>query len=74
MKLNKPIYENKSINTKMDYMNGGSEGQRQTETVVSWIVDVFNNLPDSLFSAKIDWLMEGNSTSEWTLLTSRVPW
>ena len=31
IKLNNPIYKNKSINTKMDYMNGGSEGQRQTD-------------------------------------------
>ena len=29
--LNKPIYEYKSINTKMDYMKGGSEGQRQID-------------------------------------------
>ena len=38
----------------MNYMKGGNEGQRHMDRLVIWIVDVFNNLPGSLFSAKID--------------------
>ena len=37
----------------MNDMNGGVR-DRDRERVVSWIADVFNNLLDSLFSAKID--------------------
>ena len=53
----KPVHINKSINTKMNDMNGGVR-DKDREWVVSWIADVLNNLPDSLFSAKIDWLMD----------------
>ena len=37
---------------------------RKGDRVVSWIADVFNNLWDSLFSAKIELLMEGSYTSK----------
>ena len=57
IKQRKPVHKNKSINTKMNDMNGGV-WDRDREWVVSWIADVFDNLPDSLCSAKIDWLMD----------------
>ena len=37
----------------MNDMNGGV-WDRDGESVVSWIADVFDNLPDSLCSAKIN--------------------
>ena len=53
----KLVYKNISINTKMNDMNRGVQ-EKDREWIVSWTADVFNNLPDSLFSAKIDWLMD----------------
>ena len=53
----KPVYKNISVNTKMNDMNGGVR-EKDREWIVRSIADVFNNLPDSLSSANIDWLMD----------------